>query len=337
MRRPEISITFRRTPGPLLRLPTELRLHILKYLLKSITPITNPRVGVCAVSKQEATATVHGQILRTCRRLYCEGTPILYQENTFRFTESAPWAAFCTSKISSHYGGVRHLELQTSVAEQYCHRVFRVPGQQAVVRRMRTRGPAGWDWPFSYLWGFSKLHTLNLELKDFNLLPTSHPPMTAHFNPDPGTTIGRDARLTQHDVGKIICQVCSALKLKDVTILGISDFRLLLFVEVAILGHIYNDIGQYILRHEERFRYLSSRTGGWSESQTARNKAYCLLVRSRPVEEGLRLRVRFTNDGASAGVGIWQLALMLFMSTRVVKHGLVDPPTQKPPSILWTW
>ena len=62
--------TNQQASSPLIQLPSELRIKILRQLHKSDEPII------------EATTTLSGQVLRCCQRLYTEAYHVLYAENT---------------------------------------------------------------------------------------------------------------------------------------------------------------------------------------------------------------------------------------------------------------
>jgi len=75
--------------SPLLDLPVELRVKILRYVLRKAGPITS--LGEVRMTKvprsscheiYNANATLSAQVLRTCQQLYGEGGEILYGENT---------------------------------------------------------------------------------------------------------------------------------------------------------------------------------------------------------------------------------------------------------------
>ena len=233
--------------------------------------------------------------------------------------------------------GIRHLEIHTTVAESYCHRTFRVPGQQVLLREIRARGRVGWDWPFTRLWRFPNLRTLRLELRDVHLLPRQTPPTTPHFKPDPMTTEGKNALLTQAEVVRVIIPSFKVPELRELTVLGISHITYHVLLELAILNHIHIDVLEFIERNEEVVQYLSNRTGGRWESQTARSKAYCDLLTAGAIEEVFQLASTGALTASPPDAGRCQLALMMFMDLRAAKHGANDPPTRKPLSILWTW
>jgi len=265
LRSPTVTLRFFKAPPPLLRLPTELRLQILGYLLISFTPIPNPYVDRHRGPEEKRPVFVDARILRTCRRIYIEGWPVLYQKNTFRFTEKAALDSFRSSKFWNHKEGLRHLELQTTVAERYCHRTVRIQGQ--MVQHMRVRGPAGWDWPFSPPWHFSHLHTLKLELKDFQLLPVMRPVRTRHFKPDPETKEGRDALLSRQAVIKHIEENCKMPKLQDLTVVGVPESMGLLLFEINLLMQTLFLIMGDNQHHRESVCYLEKRPGGRWERQ----------------------------------------------------------------------
>lgn len=79
----------RQNKSPLLDLPVELRVKILRYVLRKDGPITS--LGEVLMTKvprsscheiYNANATLSAQVLRTCQQLYDEGGEILYGENT---------------------------------------------------------------------------------------------------------------------------------------------------------------------------------------------------------------------------------------------------------------
>ena len=228
------------------------------------------------------------------------------------------------------------MEIHTTVAEPYCNRVFQVQGQ--LFQEMRIRGPAGWDWPFSLAWRFPNVQTLKLELKDLYLLPRHTPHRTVHFHPDPNTTEGSNALLTRSAVLRLVCQVCRTPNLRDVSILGVPKLRSLLHLEIALLDHIFVDLGRYIQRHEKAVRYLLLRPGGWWDTQTARSRLYWSEAKDfiRKGDEGVYPLGFFANDGPCADVFRYQLALWLFMRMRAAKHEPIGPPTTKAASILWS-
>lgn len=331
-----VSLRFHKTRPSLLRLPTELRVHILRYLLRRTAPITNPRIVDHEASKENRTPVSDVSILRTCRRIYLEGSPILYQENTFRFTEGKTWTTFLLSRFSIHRDGIRHLEIDTIVAEHYCHRIFRVQGRR--FRDIRIRGPARWDWPFTSPWPFQKLRTLKLELKAFGLLPLREPRVSRHFNPDKDTKAGRDALLTQYDVIKLIHDACETPQLRDVTVIGMGDNpKGLLLVELKLLNHFISDIERENKRHKEALRYLESRTAGRWETQDERAKAYWNATNmGKRIEEG-SLPWVLTKDIVSSDDDEWHLAILMWMRRKAAKQANEEASAKKQPSILWSW
>lgn len=333
----EISTIRRRVPPTLLGFPTELRLHILRFLLQSTRPITNPSAYGQGASKAKSIPVLHTHILRTCRRMYLEGSSILYPENTFRFTEWASWLTFQTSQFSIHQTGIRHLEIHTTVAERYCNRTVHVQG--LILEELRTRGPANWDWPFLMPWRFSKLRTLKLELNDFHRLPETPPDNTRHFCPDPMTKQGRDALLTKIYVVRHIHYSCETPRLQALTVIGVSNPRYLLMLEIHFLKDVCLEVRRHCARNGRVVQYLENRTGGRWETQSARAMGYWTLThvcREKRIREGLRPE-SLSRDYCLPGLEEWHLALLMWIRMRAAKHGLHDPPTQKSSSILWTW
>ncbi|KAI9872936.1 MAG: hypothetical protein M1830_001044 [Pleopsidium flavum] len=276
---------FEYTP-PFLQLPKELRLQILGYLLISVIPITNPYANGHKPPPVKPQAFVDARILCTCQQLCLEGKAMLYQQNIIRFTEKAALDSFRSSPFSNHRKAFRHLELQTTVAEQYCHRTFQVQGQ--TIRRMRVRGPAEWDWPFSLPWRFIHLHTLKLELTNFHLLPLDPPPRTRHFRPDPQTKEGRDALLTKHDVIEHIAQNSRTPKLKNLTVIGVKEPMCVFRLEFSLFLNVLFDTLIDNHRHMEIVCYLEKRIGGRWETQDEKTKedwdAFQRLVAAREEE-----------------------------------------------------
>lgn len=335
---PVISTRYHRVAPTLLQLPTELRIHILRYLLKSSLPMTNPHIHCQGASEGRSIRTVHVHILRTCRRIYLEGSPILYQENTFRFTEWSSWFSFKFSSFPIHRDGIRHLEIHTTVAERYCHRAFHVPGV-GIVADMRTRGPVGWDWPWESPWHFPNLRTLKLELDQFELLPDYPDANTPHFRPDPMTTEGRDALLTKLYVIRHIHGSCQTPGLRALTVLGILSPNLLLLLEVHFLKDVWREFRRHCTRYQGVVQYLENRTGGRWETQSQRAEGYWRLThtcRDKRIEEGWQPKL-LTKDYCLPGREVRHLALLMWIRMRAAKHGLTDPPTTKPATILWTW
>ncbi|KAF3082639.1 hypothetical protein TWF569_006622 [Orbilia oligospora] len=96
----------------LLTLPTEIRLMILENLLLSTfvsTETGDPEVWPYAKSDDLATRDklqiLFPQILRTCKRLYCEGIPLLYSKN--RFCIHAPTTADANT---TNFDGLGHTQ-----------------------------------------------------------------------------------------------------------------------------------------------------------------------------------------------------------------------------------
>lgn len=257
-----ISITFIKAPPPLLRLPVEIRLQILGHLLTSEHPIINPYVN--RPREPEEKWSVDARILRTCPCMYTEGRWILYQSNTFRFTEQA---AFDTWRLSQHriHRHVRHLELHTKVAEKFCYRRVRVQGQ--TMQLFRVRIPAGWDWPFANPWHFTHLHTLKLDLKDFDSLPVTFSSRKQQAGPDPDARNPRVPPVTKRDLLAYIRKASNAPLLMDVEVAGATySLQILLFeLSMRVLG--FCRILDYNTRCREMTSYLEERIGGRWETQ----------------------------------------------------------------------
>jgi hypothetical protein len=85
---PPASLRF-----PLMKLPTELRLKVLRELL--VTDEVHPKIYLCCTTVYilrepfRKTFKFCIAILRTCRQLYREGMPILYEQNTFDISRCA--------------------------------------------------------------------------------------------------------------------------------------------------------------------------------------------------------------------------------------------------------
>lgn len=332
-----ISLRFRKAPPSLFRLPTELRLQILRYLLKSSTVITNPHTYGSSAAQDKLIPNFHTFILRACRQVYLEGSAILYQENTFRFTNWFSWFTFQTSEFSVHQDGIRHLELHTTVAERYLNRVVRAQGQ--LFYEWRIRGATHWDWPFSPPCRLPNLRTLKLELKDFHRLPEVPPANTPYFRPDPMTRQGRDQLLTKIYLIRHILSSCRAPKLQDVTIVGVSNPRYVLMLESHFLTKTCFDVERSYKCSERMVRYLENRTGGRWETQVQRARHYWDLIhvcRAKRLRQGWQSE-SLSRDYCLPGLDAWHLALLMWIRTRAAKHGRNDPPAHKPPSILWTW
>ena len=74
--------------SPLFRLPPELREEIYTLCLTSASPITDPTIDFAIRPKHKHVPPLGTPLLRACRRIHqeCDALPLLYQQNTFRFT-----------------------------------------------------------------------------------------------------------------------------------------------------------------------------------------------------------------------------------------------------------
>ncbi len=320
-----ISLRFYKAPKPpmsLLELPTEIRLQIFGYLLLQTTPIVDPYAGPLRVSDKppyKSSISVHVGILHTCRRVYREGSPLLYQ-NTFRFTEPTSFSSFILSPHPIHRCGVRHLQICTAVAEGFLYRRFLQQGRWW--RDYRVRGRAGWDWPFFANWQFPNLLTLKLELLHFNSLPVGEPPNKLAKMPRFVAEQARKPWLTRGIVVAHIINRCMPRDLKILTINAVSDPLTLTLLEIRYFIKTFAEDVDYLVQHLDEIYYLENRIEGpW---ETVDGQSMTQLLRLIPSLQSM------SPD--------WILAAKMLMRRKFLKDSGGKLPARKDTNdLLWTW
>lgn len=201
------------------------------------------------------------------------------------------------------------------------------------------RGTIGQEMPRYQLSYNSTITVTTSNLILCSRLPETPPDNTRHFCPDPMTKQGRDALLTKIYVVRHILYSCETPRLQALTVIGVSNPRYLLMLEIHFLQDACLDVRRHCARDGRVVRYLEDRTGGRWETQSARAVGYWTrthVCREKRIRLGWRPEW-LSRDYCLPGLEEWHLALLMWIRTRAAKHGLDDPPAQKSSGILWTW